>query len=408
MFPPFTWLRRLGDLSTPKLVALTAFFGQLYFFVPVMTPYLQGKGLSLAQIAGMQTLLMVTQLVMELPTGVVADRLGHRRSYQIALVMATLGEAVTLLADTYPEFLVGQVVAGTGFAFASGSVDALVYDSLPPENRTTAMQKAKGMIGAAMQAASLFAYGVGAWITQELTMERMRLTLKMDVVGVGMSVVVALFLREPVRHVLDKRHGSIDLVRTGWRTLRTSAPLQRLVLISIVTNAFVAHLLIFYQEYFLRSGVQPIWLGLGLALGSAVAFFTQLHAWRLPAMLGTRNGLIVATGAPGALYLLMAVIDQPALAVVLFIVQWGVVQLAIPLFAGLFNAHLDESARATSLSLISGVVTVYIGVGGVVLGWLAEWSLSGMFAILGVVILAGTILVRPAPEEDEIEAEALR
>src|SRR5690606_23885446 len=158
----------------------------------------------------------------------------------------------------------------------------------------------------------------------------------------------------------------------------------------------------------LRSGVQPIWLGLGLALGSAVAFFTQLHAWRLPAMLGTGNGLIVATGAPGVLYLLMAVIDQPALAVVLFIVQWGVVQLAIPLFAGLFNAHLDESARATSLSLISGVVTVYIGVGGVVLGWLAEWSLSGMFAILGVVILAGTILVRPAPEREEMEAKALR
>lgn len=408
MFPPFLWLRRLGDLSTPKLVALTAFFGQLYFFVPVMTPYLQGKGLSLAQIAGMQTLLMVTQLVMELPTGVLADRLGHRRSYQIALVMATLGEAVTLLADTYPEFLVGQVIAGTGFAFASGSVDALVYDSLPQENRTTGMQRAKGQIGAAMQAASLLAYSVGAWITQELTMERMRLTLKMDVVGVGMSVVVALFLREPVRKVLDQRHGSIDLVRTGWRTLRTSAPLQRLVLISIVTNAFVAHLLIFYQEYFLRSGVEPVWLGMGLALGSAVAFFTQLHAWRLPAVFGTRRGLIVATGAPGVLYLLMAIIDQPALAVVLFIVQWGVVQLAIPLFAGLFNAHLDESARATSLSLINGAVTVYIGVGGVVLGWLAEWSLSGMFAILGVVILAGTILVRPAPAEDEIEAEALR
>jgi len=408
MFPPFLWLRRLGDLSTPKLVALTSFFGQLYFFVPVMTPYLQGKGLSLAQIAGMQTALMVTQLVMELPTGVLADRLGHRRSYQIALVMATLGELATLLADTYPEFLFGQIVAGTGFAFASGSVDALVYDSLPRENRTSAMQQAKGMIGAAMQAASLFAYSVGAWITQELTMERMRLTLKMDVVGVGMSVIVALFLREPVRHVLDQRHGSVDLVRTGWRTLRTSEPLQRLVLISIVTNAFVAHLLIFYQEYFLRSGVQPVWLGMGLALGSGAAFFTQLHAWRLPAVLGTRKGLIVATGAPGVLYLLMAAIDQPVLAVILFILQWGVVQLAIPLFAGLFNAHLDESARATSLSLINGAVTVYIGVGGVVLGWLAEWSLSGMFAMLGIVILAGTVLVRPAPEEDEIEAEALR
>ena len=89
--------------------------------------------------------------------------------------------------------------------------------------------------------------------------------------------------------------------------------------------------------------------------------------------------------------------------VALFIVQWGVVQLAIPLFAGLFNAHLEEGARATSLSLINGVVTIYIGIGGVVLGWLAGRNLSLMFAILGVVILAGTILVRPAPAEDAID-----
>jgi MFS family permease len=104
----------------------------------------------------------------------------------------------------------------------------------------------------------------------------------------------------------------------------------------------------------------------------------------------------------------MALIDQPAIAVVLFVAQWGVVQLAMPLFSGLFNAHLEESARATSLSLISGIVTVYIGIGGVVLGWLAERNLSLMFALLGAVILAGTILVRPAPEEDAIDPATLR
>jgi hypothetical protein len=76
-------------------------------------------------------------------------------------------------------------------------------------------------------------------------------------------------------------------------------------------------------------------------------------------------------------------------------VQWGAVQLSLPLFSGLFNAHLDDRARATSLSLINGLVTVYIGIGGVALGWLAGHSLSLMFALLGVVILAGTVLIRP-------------
>jgi len=400
MFPPFSWLHRLGSLSTPKLVAIVSFFGQLYFFVPVMTPYLLGKGLSLAQIAGMQTILMVTQLVMELPTGVLADRLGHRRSYQIAMLMAVTGEVVTLLANTYPHFIAGQVVAGTGFAFASGSVDALVYESLPPENRTTGMQRAKGQIGSAMQLASVFAYGVGAWITRELTMGNMRLTLKLDVVGVGMSFLIALLLREPVRHIVQERPDSLALLRTGWKTLRSNAELQRLVLISIVTNAFVAHLLIFYQDYFLQTGVSPIWLGLGLSLGSVVAFFTQLHAWRLPAALGNRRGLLIATGVPGVLYLIMAINQHPVVAVILFVLQWGAVQLSLPLFSGLFNAHLDESARATSLSLISGVVTVYIGIGGVTLGWLAGQSLSLMFAILGTIIVAGTILIRPHVQPD--------
>lgn len=400
MLSPYSWLTRLGSLSTPKMVALVSFFGQLYFFVPVMTPYLQAKGLNLAQIAGMQTILMVSMLAMEIPTGVLADRLGHRRSYQISLFMAALGELITLLADTYPEFLFGQFVAGTGFAFASGSVDALVYESLPRENRTVGMQKAKGMIGAAIQAASLVAYSVGGWLTRELTFENMRFTLKLDVVFVGFSAILALALREPAREIVSDRMRSLELLKAGWRNLRQSAPLKRLMLLAIATNAFVPHLLIFYQEYFLITDVEPVWLGLGLALGSGVAFFTQLHAWRLSGWLGERNAMLVATGVPGVLYLVMAVVTNPVLAVVLFIVQWGMVQVAIPLFSGLYNEHIEEGSRATTLSLISGVVTIYISLGGIVLGWLAGISLSMMFAILGVIIVLGSVLVRPLPVEE--------
>ena len=381
------------------MVALISFFGQLYFFVPVMTPYLQAKGLSLAQIAGMQTMLMVSMLVMEIPTGVLADRLGHRRSYQISLFMAALGELVTLLADTYPEFMFGQFVAGTGFAFASGSVDALVYESLPKGNRTNGMQRAKGTIGAAIQAASLVAYGIGGWLTRDLTFENMRFTLKLDVVFVGFSAILALALREPIQEIVAERLRSLDLLKSGMRNLRSNIDLQRLMLLAIVTNAFVAHLLIFYQDYFIRSDVPAIWLGFGLALGSVAAFFTQLHAWRLPAWLGDRKAMLVATAVPGVLYLLMAINHHPVLAVVLFVAQWGMVQVAAPLFSGLYNEHIEEGARATSLSLVNGVVTVYISIGGVILGWLAGISLPMMFAILGVVIIAGALAVKlPEPE----------
>lgn len=130
------------SLPALRLVALISFFGQLYFFVPVMTPYLLQRNLSIAEIAGPQTALVVALLVMEVPTGVIADRLGHVWSYRIALLVLASGEFLFLIAREYPAFLVIQVITGTGFAFASGSVDAIIYDSLPEGDRTSAMQRA--------------------------------------------------------------------------------------------------------------------------------------------------------------------------------------------------------------------------------------------------------------------------
>jgi predicted MFS family arabinose efflux permease len=125
-----------------------------------------------------------------------------------------------------------------------------------------------------------------------------------------------------------------------------------------------------------------------------VVVIAQFHAWKLPVKLGTRKALLLSTALPGLLYLAMAWNGNPGLAVALFVIQWGAIHLSIPLFSGLYNVHLPDEARATALSLISALVTIYIGIGGIVLGWLAERSLPGMFALVGVVILVGSLAIQ--------------
>lgn len=399
LFSGSLWSRMQG-LSTAQRVAVISFFGQLYFFVPVMTPYLRGEGLSMAQIAGLQTVLLWAQLLMEVPTGVLADRLGHRHSYQIALVLSIAGEFIVLIAHNYTTFLLAQIVSGTGFAFASGSVDAYVYESLPAGNRTQGMQRARGGIGAAIHLASVIAYGTTALVAADLTRPRMVLTLVMGIAGLSVAVLISLTLRDRPGVVVDNRPTSTSLLRTSWNVIRGNRQLQRVMLLSLAANAFGAHLLVFYQEYFLQSGVSGRWFGLALSLGSVVAIGTQMVAWRMVPLLGIRWAMIVATGIPGVLYVAMALNHDPVLAVVLFIIQWGAVQLSAPLFAGLFNEHLPDHARATSLSLISGLVTIYVGVMGIFLGWLAGQSLAIMFGLMGVLVLLGATLVQIRPDAD--------
>ncbi len=386
--------RSIREWPAIRLIAVISFFGQLYFFVPVITPYLLQRNLTIAEIAGLQTALLLTQLVMELPTGVVADRLGHAWSYRLALATLVTGEVVFLFSRDYPAFLAAQIVTGTGYAFASGSVDALIYESLPEGDRTSGMQRARGLIGAATHAASVVAYSIGGVITASLTIPRMTVTIAMGIGALSIATLLSLLLRERPRLPHVTQMASMGLIRQAWSVVRSNRAVQRLLLLSLATNAFGAHLLVFYQQYFLDTGVPGVWFGLALSLGSIVAIAAQLYAWRLSAALGNGRALGIATILPGLLYLAMAAGTHPALAVGLFIVQWGAIHLAGPLFSGLFNAHLPDEARATSLSLINALVTVYIGSMGLLLGWLAGRSLPAAFALIGIVVIGGSLLIR--------------
>src|SRR5680860_1076814 len=293
----------ISTMPTARLVALISFFGQLYFFVPVMTPYLLQRNLTIAEIAGLQTMLMVSSMVMEIPTGVLADRFGHVWSYRVALIVLAGGEFLFLFARDYSVFLLIQFITGTGFAFASGSVDAILYESLPPGERTSAMQRVKGKVGAATQLGSVVAYSTGGVIVADLTLSRMTVTIVMGALAVTTAALLSFSLRETTPAHDRRRPNSLRLLSTAWRAIRTNRDLLRIILLAIVTCSFGAHLLVFYQQYFLETGVPGIWFGLGLSLASVVVVLGQFYAWRLPKLVGTRWSLLLATGTPGLLYL---------------------------------------------------------------------------------------------------------
>lgn len=256
------------------------------------------------------------------------------------------------------------------------------------------MQRAKGFLGAAQQMGSVVAYSIGGVIAADLSLSRMTITIVLGAMAMTSAAALSFRLKEAPQVATRSKPASLALLGTAVRTLRTNRDLLQIVTLSIVTCSFGAHLLVFYQQYFLETGVAGVWFGLGLSLASVVVVSGQLHAWRLPIALGTKRALMLATGVPGILYLAMAWNQTAWLAVTLFVMQWGAMLVSVPLFSGLYNAHLSNEARATSLSMINAVVTIYIGVGGVFLGWMAGRSLPLTFALLGAVILAGALAIR--------------
>ncbi len=377
-------------------LALAYFFSTLYFYIPVSTLYLQGKSLNYIQINSLWGVIVATMFLAEVPTGMIADRIGRKRSINIALAMQVLGEIIFIFARDYWSFTLAAIIGGFGFAFSSGSVEALAYDSLKAKEREGEMSRAMGYIVASQRLANLLAFAIGSLLVVNLTQERFMLAIAITACAVAVGWLVSFTLWEPPRELgQEEKAGSLKLLVDGISTLRTNRLFRRLVLLAIATIPFRDYLFNLYQPRFVEYDVPALWLGLALALASALGILSARYAYLLEAKLGARSSLLLSTTLPGILYLLMAVALHPVFLVLVFCTLLGSMSLREPLLSGHLNRHIESKNRATVLSLISMFTGIYVAMIGLLIGFIADLSLTYAFLFMGAVILVGSFLFRP-------------
>ena len=251
-----------------RLLHLIAFFGALYFYLPILTLFLQERGLSLLQVNSLWGIIVGTMFLAEVPTGVLADRMGRKRSIVVALGLQLLGELIFIFADRYWLFALSSITGGLGFAFSSGAFEALLFDSLKQVGQEKRMAEVSGLNAAFKQAAFVIGALASGLIAPELTPSRFILLISLTALSVLLAVLVSLFLHEPAPSMDQPPPNSLQLLNQGLHQLRSSVPLQKIILLTILGKPFLDYLTNLYQPYFVERQVAPIWLGITFALGS--------------------------------------------------------------------------------------------------------------------------------------------
>src|SRR5512137_261289 len=106
--------------------------------------YLAFRGMSLVQIGLIESVFHVTSMLMEVPTGIVADRFGRKTSRLLGRVMAMAGTALMIGSRSFWGFALAFVFVALSFNLESGAGDALVYDSLIQCGKQDSYTKVKG------------------------------------------------------------------------------------------------------------------------------------------------------------------------------------------------------------------------------------------------------------------------
>lgn len=275
---------------------------------------LASRGYSLVQIGIAETVFHITSLLFEIPSGVLADVFGRKRMLLVSTIMNMLGCFVMIGSDNLVHVCIAITCFALSYNFASGSGDALAYDSLKLANRQDEYAK--------YESNQLIIYRLSEGISTLCAGFAIRIGYRLAystglVSGVMQLLVLATLIevrgyenekqeeKQKQKQEYQKIAGSIksELIKCFLESL-TFLKSDRKAMFLMFCNSFVGAidilLLFFLQAKLLESGIPHMLLGIALfvmqsggIIGSKVIFFCKKMKYRNIAVLAT---LLVVLG----------------------------------------------------------------------------------------------------------------
>jgi MFS family permease len=379
---------------------------------------LQRGGLSILQVMLVNTAFTASQLIFEVPTGVIADTVGRRVSYLLSIgtliVSTLLYVAIPLLGWGVWGFVFASGLLGLGFTFQSGAVDAWLVDALEDTGWAGSKDRAFAWGQSAFAAAMLIGSVLGGVLGQADLM--IPYIVRAGALVATFIVVWALvrdvgFKPRPLRWSCFATESTRVLsvgVKYGWG----SPVLRPMLFVSLLGGVFFMYGFYSWQPYVLELlGRNYVWLlglaqaAFSLAMIAGNQLVGRVRALR-PGNIGAARTLaatsvagMVVVACVGAVGVVMHIPSIAAASVAIALwVAWGVITgVSGPVRSGLINEHIPSAERATVLSLDSLFGNAGGSIGQPTLGYLSEHvSISAGWLVGALLVGAAAPLYRRA------------
>lgn len=216
-----------------KIAYALSFLSELYFPISVWLFYYL-RFLDFKQIGILTAVKLVSSNLFEVPTGVFADIVGRKTSVVISFFLYGLVMFGFANVSVFWMFIVLDILKALSNAFFSGSLEALVYDSLKEENQENRYDKVvANMESVAWVGLFLSALGGGFlyyyWFRSPYTVQGVLYLL---------AAIVALGLKEPkIDSQKFKLSEAIKFNFVGFRELFANLKISQLSTVFITLGA---------------------------------------------------------------------------------------------------------------------------------------------------------------------------
>jgi MFS family permease len=370
----------------------------------VITP--EARGLSLGAIGVVFAVHSAVAIVLEVPSGALADLAGRRRVLLGGAALTAISLLIFAVAQSVPAFAASAALLAAGRALISGSLEAWYVDSLrlldPAAPLSHGLSRGAAAEGVAMAVGSLIAGGLvtlagpahgggGAFSGYGIA------ALAGALAAVAYLIAVAVLVDEGDRRArapgraTPVRQRVADIFATARTELMGSVTVRVVVVTGIALGMSFTAVELLWQPRLADLLSDPNTHGVAFgALAAGSMFTAAAGAWlspRLKRRAGLRPGYLFALGLGGVFVAVLGAPEAVAIFVPLYLLAYLSMGLTDPLHYELLNDAVGPTARATLISA-EALATQ----GGALVANLAVGALASSQGAAFVWALAGTLL----------------
>lgn len=382
--------RLIALRANKKLLFFTRLLVEVKAFNAVLTLFYLSRGISIGQVIYLSVAWSIASLILEVPSGYLADKIGRKNTILIGVALYSVGIITMMLASTFFMFLLSIVIVSASFTCFTGTDSALLFDTLRELGDEKSSLRVSGKYYSSARFAKIFIPLLGAIIAKDLLPWQFTLLLSVDLIASLIAFFVASKIVEPNRYI-DVSEKEKNLFRDSVKVFRTSSLVRKFAINKALV--FIGTLIIFriYQPVLQELGMSIVALGIIYAIFQLLTFLSMWFFEKIDKKMTGENLLQIPVyfGIAGVVLFIFS--NNLVLLSIATIISLILGTFRDPIFFEQINLRIKSYNRATTTSMLTVIRSFFDIPVLLFIGYLSNIDYSYAFYAVLVLYLISTL-----------------
>lgn len=367
------------------LMYTISFLQGMVFYGSIATLYRQSNGVSILQITIIESICLILCLILEIPWGIIADRIGYKKTIVICSTLYLISKIIFWKATNFSDFLLERILLSIVVSGLSGVDTSILYLSCSKEKSHSifSIYDSLGQSGLFLSSI-IFILFIG---------NNYKLSAFLTVVSYAIAFVLSLFIVE----VKDNKKISQTITTKEFYNILLHIIKNKYTLLFIISVALFNEthqtITVFLNQLqYTKSGMSNQAIGFIFILANMINMLSVFSA-KATKLIGKTNLIKICYISVIITCIILSFTSNAIISILGILIIKLVYALFCPLQINLQNALVKSHNRATTLSIFSMIMSC-IGAGtNIAFGAMAQKNISLSFMCGCVFCLIGLILI---------------